>query len=62
MKKQAIKKGDIVKMNDKYWVSEVNKERVFEVMSDPWNLCGCMCVLLDKIKGGYAVDGLTKVE
>ena len=57
-----LKMGDQVVMNDKYYVSEKNKGVVFTVRSEPWNLCGTMVVLLEGIAGGYAVDGLTKVE
>lgn len=57
-----IKLGDKVKMNDKYYVSQKNKEKVFEVISEPWNLCGTMGVKLEGYSGGYAVDGLEVVE
>lgn len=42
-----IKIGSKVKMNDKYRVSAKNKDKVFEVVSEPWNLCGTMVVKLD---------------
>jgi len=61
MKKCKISKGDQVKMNDKYYVSDANKQKVFTVLSEPWNLCGTTCVMLDGIRGGYATDGLEKV-
>lgn len=57
-----IKLGSKVKMNDKYYVSQKNKEKVFEVISEPWNLCGTMVVKLKGYSGGYAVDGLEVVE
>ncbi|MFR4485126.1 hypothetical protein [Sellimonas intestinalis] len=57
-----IKTGDKVKMNDKYYVSEKNKEKVFTVKAGPQNIGGQQCVWLDGWKGCYAVDGLTKVE
>lgn len=57
-----IKKGSKVKMNDKYYVSEQNKGRVFEVTSDPWDCCGAVLVKLKGISGGYALDGLNEVE
>lgn len=50
--------GDIVVMNDKYHVSEKNKGKEFEVISEPWNLCGTMVVKLKGYSGGYAMDGL----
>ena len=49
-------------MNDKHHVSEKNKGIVFIVRSAPWDLCGTSVVLLEGYAGGYAVDGLTKVE
>lgn len=54
--------GDKVKMNSKYWVSEENKDKVFEVISEPWKLCGTLVIKLDGVSGGYAVDGLMKVK
>lgn len=57
-----MKNGDRVVMNNKYRVSECNKGKVFVVRSDPWDLCGTECVLLEGYRGGYAVDGLTLVD
>lgn len=57
-----MKNGDRVIMNNKYRVSERNKEKVFVVRSEPWDLCGTECVLLEGYRGGYAVDGLTLVD
>lgn len=54
--------GDKVVMNDKYRVSEENKGKVWVVRSEPWDCCGTTVVLLKGKSGGYAVDGLTKVE
>lgn len=56
-----LKKGDKVKMNDKYHVSDTNKEKVFTVKTDPQEVCGTLCVWLEDYRGCYAVDGLTKV-
>lgn len=53
--------GDKVVMNDKYVVAEKNKGKEFMVRSEPWDLCGTECVLLEGYRGGYAVDGLTLV-
>ena len=58
----TLKMGDKVVMNDNYYVSEKNRGRVFTVKSVPWNVCGTDVVKIDGIAGGYAVDGLTKVE
>lgn len=57
-----IKVGDKVVMNNKYRVSEKNKDVEWIVRSEPFNLCGTMCVLLEGFRGGYALDGLTKVN
>jgi len=54
--------GDKVVMNDKYVVAEKNKGKEFVVRSEPWDLCGTECVLLEGYRGGYAVDGLTVVD
>ena len=57
-----IKIGSKVVMNDKYCVSDKNKDKIFKVKSEPWNLCGTDVVLLEGYSGGYALDGLTEVE
>ena len=57
-----MKIGDKVVMNDKYFVSEDNKEKVWTVRSEPWNCCRTTVVLLEGKSGGYAVDGLDIVE
>lgn len=57
-----IKVGSKVKMNGKYRVSEKNKDKVFTVASEPWNLCGTVVVKLEGVSGGYALDGLDEVE
>ena len=49
-------------MNDKYFVAEKNKGRVFEVISNSQDICGTECVFLKYYVGAYAADGLTKVE
>ena len=54
--------GDKVVMTDKYYVSEENKGKIFTVRSEPWEVCGTTVVLLEGIRGGYAVDGLREVE
>ena len=53
-----IKKGSLVKMNDKYRVSDVNKEKTCEVITDPQMVCGKLCVWVKGYRGCYAVDGL----
>ena len=53
--------GDKVKMNDKYYVSDKNKEKVFTVKTEPQEVSGTLCVWLEGYRGCYAVDGLSKV-
>ena len=53
-----IKKGDIVKMNDKYYVSAKNKKRTFIATADEQKMCGTMVVWLDGYRGCYAANGL----
>ena len=57
-----LKIGDKVKMNNKYYVSEQNKEKVFTVKTEPQEVCGTLSVWLDGFRGCYAVDGLSKVQ
>lgn len=57
-----VKVGDKVKMNERYHVSEENKEKIFTVKAGPQDVCGTMCVWLYGFRGAYAMDGLTKVE
>jgi hypothetical protein len=56
-----MKIGSKVVMNDKYYVSENNRDKEFVVRSEPWVIGGEECVLLEGFSGGYAVDGLTEV-
>ena len=58
----AIKPGDKVIMNDKYYVSDKNKGKKWIVNSEPFNVGGTECVKLLGYSGGYAADGLTKVK
>lgn len=53
--------GDKVKMNDKYYVSDKNKEKVFTVKTEPQEVGGTLCVWLEGYCGCYAIDGLSKV-
>lgn len=57
-----MKTGDKVVMNDKYYVSEKNKGKVWTVCSEPWECGGTLVVLLEDYHGGYAVDGLDIVQ
>lgn len=54
--------GDKVIMNEKYVVAEKNKGKVFTVRSQPFDICGTECVMLEGYSGGYALDGLTVAE
>lgn len=56
-----IKVGSKVKMNDKYYVSEKKKGKVFVVASEPYSVCGTIVVKLLGRAGCYALDGLTEV-
>ncbi len=57
-----MKIGDKVVMNNKYYVNEKNKGKVWTVRSEPWECCGTLVVLLEGKSSGYAVDGLDIVE
>lgn len=48
-------------MNDRYYVSEENKGKVWTVRTEPWLCGGTLVVLLEGMAGCYAVDGLDKV-
>jgi len=57
-----LKPGDKVIMNDKYYVREADKGRVWTVRSKSWKVGGADVVQLDGMSGAYAVDGLTLVK
>lgn len=59
---KKLKPGDLVKMNDRYRVSDRYRGVVFTVTSDPWPCGGAEIILLDGYRGGYATDGLDLVE
>ena len=54
--------GDTVVMNNKYHVSDKNKDKEFIVRTEPQNVSGTMCVWLENYTGCYAADGLTVVN
>ena len=56
-----LKPGDQVVMNDKYYVHEKNRGKVWTVTSEPWLISGNMVVKLEGLNGCYSVDGLDKV-
>ena len=57
-----FKPGDKVRKNDKYFVAQANKKKIWTVRSEPWMCCGTLVVALEGKPGGYAVDGLDLVE
>ena len=57
-----LKVGSKVVMNENYYVSDKNRGKIFIVNSEPFNICGTMCVILEDYSGGYALDGLREVE
>lgn len=59
---KEIHAGYKVTMNDHYRVSDKNKGVVWVVRSEPFDVCGSVCVMLEGYRGGYAVDGLDIVE
>ena len=57
-----MKSGDKVTMNNRSYVSEHNKRRVFEVISEPQKFGKGEYVWLKGFRGCYATDGLDLVE
>lgn len=57
-----LKKGDKVKMNDKYYVNQKNKDKVFVVRTTPQRVGGTLVIWLEDYNGCYAVDGLDKID
>ncbi len=56
-----MKPGDRVIMVD-CAEADKNAGRVWTVRSEPWDVCGTPCVLLDGYRGGFAVDCLRCVD
>jgi hypothetical protein len=56
-----IKVGDIVRLNNNYYVSDEDKRKQFIVLSEPYDVCGTKVVKITE-KGPYAYDGLTVVQ
>lgn len=56
-----MKIGDKVKMVNCIEAEE-NPDKIWTVRSEPWNVCGTMCVLLEGKSGGFAVECLEKIE
>lgn len=59
---EHFKIGDKVVMNDKYYVPEKNRGRIFTVASEPWECCGILVVKLQGRAGAYGVEGLSPAE
>ena len=55
-------KGKKVVIYDKYYVSEKNKGKIFEVTSEPYSVCGTVVVKLKGLSGCYALDGFYDVN
>ena len=56
-----MKIGDKVKMVNCREARE-NPDKIWTVRSEPWEVCGNMCVLLEGKSGGFAVECLEKIE
>lgn len=56
-----LRVGDLVIMVDCY-EAELHAGKTWDVISDPWNVCGNDVVLLAGYRGGFAVENLKKVE
>lgn len=56
-----MKIGDKVRMNNKYYVSEDNKDKTFTIAIPPKMVYGKLCVWLREYRGCYAADGLEVV-
>lgn len=56
-----LKIGDKVKINNKYYVSEDNKDKTFTIVIPPRMVYGKLCVWLREYRGCYAADGLELV-
>lgn len=61
MEGKIMIKGKKVIMNNKYHVSEKNKGKIFEIASEPYDMCGTVVVKLKDYAGCYALDGLDEV-
>ena len=61
-KPSGLHKGDRVVMHTCYEASmEKYKDKVWNVVSEPWNVCGSEVVLLEGKSGGFATEYLRKV-
>jgi hypothetical protein len=58
--KSGLKPGDNVNMIDCFEAQKY-KDRIWKVMSEPWDLCGSEVVKLKDKPGGFATRCLKKV-
>lgn len=56
-----MKKGTWVKMVN-CAEAEKHQNKFWKTRSEPWDVCGTMCVLLEGYSGAFAVDCLEIVE
>lgn len=54
--------GDKVKMNGKYYVSPINREKIFTIAAEPKMIFGKLYVWLHGCRGCYAMGGLDLVR
>ncbi|MBA1335891.1 MAG: hypothetical protein HPY66_1709 [Firmicutes bacterium] len=60
---EGLKIGDKVVMVDCYEARlEANKDKIWTVVSDPWDLCSSEVVKLQGKAGGFATEFLKRVE
>jgi hypothetical protein len=59
--KSDLKFGDRVVMHT-CPEAAIHRGRVFNVVSNPWDLCGSEVVLLEGYRGGFATQFLRKVD
>lgn len=57
-----LKPGDKVVMNDRYYLDEKNRGKVYTVASEPWNVCGKAVVNLEGKAGCYPVEWLDVMQ
>lgn len=60
--KNDMNVGDKVKMNGKYYVSPINREKIFIIAAEPKMIFGKLYVWLHGCRGCYAMDGLDLVR
>ena len=56
-----MKIGDKVKMVNCIEAEE-NPDKIWTVRSEPWDVCGSMCVFLEGKSGGFAVECLEIIK